>query len=203
MYAIVKCLHTWSGIIDFQPIVVQTDHRALEHWVTEHVDTPSGPRGRRGCWHEILSQFDLPIEYFPGKDSFVADAMPGYAYSATSAKHDISGHGSAIAKNDAEKQIYMEFEEGWQLRPLRHFLFHANLTPEERAKADKGRADKLEECHADERDVRRRRTGFIEGGDEPELPFVVPMGKTMHTTASTIGGGLPLTCYQLVMMVFL
>jgi len=48
MYAILACLHTWSGIIDFQPIVVLTDDRALEHWVTEHVDTPSGPRGRRG-----------------------------------------------------------------------------------------------------------------------------------------------------------
>jgi len=108
-----------------------------------------------------LSQFDLPIEYFPGKDSFVADAMPGYAYSATSAKHDISWHGSAIAKNDAEKQIYRGFEEGRQLRCHTHFVLHANVTPVERAKAEKEKADKLEKCHADERDVRRRRRGFI------------------------------------------
>jgi len=52
LYVIVACLHKWSGIINFQPIVVQTDHRAPEHRVTEHVDTPSGPRRRRGCWHE-------------------------------------------------------------------------------------------------------------------------------------------------------
>jgi len=47
-----------------------------------------GLRGRRGRWHEILSQFDLTIEYFPGKDNIVADAMPKFAYPATSAIQD-------------------------------------------------------------------------------------------------------------------
>jgi len=54
------------------------------------VDTPCGPRGRRGLWHEILSEFDLTIEYFPGKNNIVADAMSRFAYPATSAKQDIS-----------------------------------------------------------------------------------------------------------------
>jgi len=43
----------------------------MEHWVTEYVDTPSGPRGSRVLWHEILSQFDLTIEASPGKDNIV------------------------------------------------------------------------------------------------------------------------------------
>ena len=43
-YAIVAALQKWAGVIGFQPVVVTTDHRALQDWVTEHVDTPSGPR---------------------------------------------------------------------------------------------------------------------------------------------------------------
>jgi len=40
--------------------------------------------------YEILSQFDLTIEYFLGKDTIVADAISRFAYHATSAKQDIS-----------------------------------------------------------------------------------------------------------------
>jgi len=66
------------------------------------------------------------------------------------------------------------------------------LTPEDRAKADKERADKLEKRHADERDARRRRRGFTEGGFEPELPSVYPMGTTIGTTDSKkVGGSTP------------
>jgi len=71
---------------------------------------------------------------------------------------------------------------------LTHFVFHANLTPEESAKADKQRADKLENRHPDEE---RRRRDFIEGCGEPELPSVVPMGTTMDTTGCTFGGVYP------------
>jgi len=90
----------------------------------------------------------------------VADAMSRFAYPETSANQDISWHGSALAENDAEKQISREVEEGRQLRPLTHFVFHANLTPEERGKADKERADKFKRRHADVRDARRRRRVF-------------------------------------------
>ena len=103
-YAIVAALRKWAGVIGFQPVVVTTDHRALENWVTEHVDTPSGPRGRRARWHETLSQFDLTVKYVPGRENIVPDAMSRFAYPATSAREDVSFHGSAQACAEVKKK---------------------------------------------------------------------------------------------------
>ena len=102
-YAIVSALRKWAGWIGFQPILIKTDHRSLEDWATEHVDTPSGPRGRRARWHETLSQFNLTVEYYPGKDNIIADAMSRYAYPASSAREDVSFHGSLGAHEEIKK----------------------------------------------------------------------------------------------------
>ena len=97
-YAIVASLIKWSGIIGNQPIEVLTDHRALEHWQTERVDTPSGPGGRRSRWHTIFSRFDLTVRYIPGETNIVADAMSRWAYPACSDKDDVTVHGSVKDK---------------------------------------------------------------------------------------------------------
>ena len=105
-------LRKWAGWIGFQPVLIKTDHRSLEDWVTEHVDTPSGPRGRRARWHETLSQFNLTVEYYPAKDNIVADAMSRYAYPASSAREDVSFHGSLAAHEEMKKIIEREVAEG-------------------------------------------------------------------------------------------
>ena len=109
-YAIVAALRKWAGLIGFQPVLVTTDHKALQDWVTEHVDTPSGPRGRRARWHETLSQFDLQVTYIPGPDNVVADALSRWAYPASSAREDVSFHGSSEASREVRDIIRAELE---------------------------------------------------------------------------------------------
>jgi hypothetical protein len=102
-YAVVEALKKWAGWIGLQPIVVTTDHKSLEDWVHEKMDTPSGPVGRRARWHEVLSKFDLSVQYVPGKDNVVADAMSRFAYPACKTFQDVSSHGSAEAREDVKK----------------------------------------------------------------------------------------------------
>ena len=118
-YAIVAALRKWAGWIDFQPVVVKTDHRSLEHWVSEHVDTPSGPRGRRARWHETMSDFKLHVHYIPGKENEMADAMSRYAYPASSAKDDVSFHGSAENREQVKKMLEQELREGREVGLVR------------------------------------------------------------------------------------
>ena len=45
MYAVVSSLRKWAGWIGLQPVLILTDHKSLEDWVKEKMDTPSGPAG--------------------------------------------------------------------------------------------------------------------------------------------------------------
>ena len=112
-------LRKWSGLIGFQPILVTTDHRSIEDWVTEHVDTPSGPRGRRARWHETLSQFDLEVKYIPGPDNVVPDAMSRWAYPASSSREDVSFHGSVAAKEEVRRMAEQELAQAKMVGMIR------------------------------------------------------------------------------------
>ena len=74
-YAIVEALCKLAGDIGFTPVIATTDHRALQHRVTEHVDTPPGSRRRPYLLHKTLSQFDLDVVYVPGPTKLVTDAL--------------------------------------------------------------------------------------------------------------------------------
>ena len=106
-YAIVEGLKRWSGYIGLNPVVIKTDHQALEVWHREKIDVPSGPVGRRARWHELLSKFRLKVDYIKGSTNIVADGLSRWAYPAGGAQ-DVCGHGS---KEDDEEVKRMAEEE--------------------------------------------------------------------------------------------
>ncbi len=53
-YAIILALKKWESLIGMQTVLVLTDHKSLESWAREVLDTPSGPLGRRSRWHQIF-----------------------------------------------------------------------------------------------------------------------------------------------------
>ena len=65
-YTIVEALRKYRTWIGNNPVWVVTDHKSLDALATEHFNTPSGPLGRRGCWHETFSRFALDVLYVPG-----------------------------------------------------------------------------------------------------------------------------------------
>ena len=114
-YAVVASLIKWAGWIGTTPVEVVTDHKSLESWVKEYVQTPSGPTGRKARWHEIFSQFQLSITYQPGSTNIVADAMTRYAYPASLERHDVCAHGTAGCARAMHEMECWEGTEGRRL----------------------------------------------------------------------------------------
>ena len=46
-YAIVLALTKWASWVGLNPVIILTDHKSLEFWQQELLDTPSGPAVRR------------------------------------------------------------------------------------------------------------------------------------------------------------
>ena len=107
-YAIIVALTKWESWIGMQPVLILTDHQALQSWAQEVLDPPSGPVGRRARWHQILSRFDLTVGYIPGKENTIADILSRWAYPAGEAFRDICRHGTQMDKDEVEEIIRQE-----------------------------------------------------------------------------------------------
>jgi len=57
-------------ILDGRPFIAKTDHRALQ-WL----QTQARLSKRQAGWIQRLQEFDMTIEYAPGKSNHVADAL--------------------------------------------------------------------------------------------------------------------------------
>ena len=118
-YAIVSALKKFAGWIGLRKVHIITDHECLQSWHKEKVDTPSGPTGRRGRWHELLSKFALEVSYSPGKSNVPADAMSRWAYPACKALNDVSTHGSKEDAQEVKEMIAEELEEDMGEGPMK------------------------------------------------------------------------------------
>ena len=108
-YAIICAFKKYQSCVGTNRVEVLTDHRSMEYWSTEHVNTVSGPAGRRARWHEFFSIFDLHVAYLPCKYNTVADALSRSAYPASEACLSRNIHGTEqdrglVIEWDAEKR---------------------------------------------------------------------------------------------------
>ena len=117
-YAIVCALEKWASWIGLQEVLVLTDHKSLENWTTEVLDSPTGPSGRQARWHLKLSRFNVAVGYVAGKDNGVADILSRWAYPAGSALKDVSIHGSVEDDEAMMAIIQKEKEEERQCAVL-------------------------------------------------------------------------------------
>ena len=109
-YAIVLALIKWETWIGLQPVLVLTDHQALEHWAREVLDAPSGPVDRRSRCHQFFSCFTCPWGMCQGKNT-VADVLSRFEYPTSEAYQDISKHGSVQDEDEMEGLILWESME--------------------------------------------------------------------------------------------
>ena len=125
-YAIICGLKKYQLWVGTNQVEVLTDHRSLEYCATEHIDTVSGPAGRRARWHEFLSLFDLHVSYLPGKNNTVADARSRWAYPASEGLQSTNIHGTqqdrdVVIECDQEEKIIIR-RECMQCSVKRHAL---------------------------------------------------------------------------------
>jgi len=69
MFAMYYSITSLRYLIGGRPFTVKSDHRNLQFWS----NTSASAKVER--WKVALSEFDFEIEYIPGEDNLVADAL--------------------------------------------------------------------------------------------------------------------------------
>lgn len=70
MTAIVHCLRTWRHYLLGSKFVVRTDNVATSYFQTQKKLSPKQAR-----WQDFLAEFDMELQYKPGRENHVADAL--------------------------------------------------------------------------------------------------------------------------------
>ncbi|KAL0539326.1 hypothetical protein IC582_023531 [Cucumis melo] len=70
MTAMVHCLRTWRHYLLGSKFTVMTDNVATSYFQTQKKLTPKQAR-----WQDFLAEFDFKLEYKPGRENIVADAL--------------------------------------------------------------------------------------------------------------------------------
>jgi hypothetical protein len=113
-YAIVASLAKFEPWLIGNKVVVKTDHKSLESWHHERMDTMAGPAGRRGRWHEFFSRFDLEVHYLPG-DKQLADPISRWAYPACEDAGDQTFDGSRADQAKVKEMEKRDLEDEQRL----------------------------------------------------------------------------------------
>ena len=113
-YAINCALKKHACWIGRQPVMVINDHSSLEKWTSQVFPTPRRPISRQARWHKLLGQFDMHVQYVPGKQNEIPDALSRYASPA--GLIDVSVHGSPEDDTAMRDLIHQEGEQERQRR---------------------------------------------------------------------------------------
>jgi hypothetical protein len=68
--AVVHALKIWRHYLFGQPCVIYIDHKSLRYFLTQ-----LELNMRQWRWLELIKDYDLNIQYHPGKVNVVADAL--------------------------------------------------------------------------------------------------------------------------------